>query len=53
MRSPRKGDSGRGKGLVIFRFQNRFVVTDRPEEQALIEGHEYFGKHIWPLALEV
>jgi hypothetical protein len=31
-------------------FKNGFYITSDPERQALIERHEYYGKHIhsWP-----
>jgi hypothetical protein len=36
---------------IKVQFNRCFLVTDRPEEQALVEGHRWFGNRIFPLAL--
>jgi hypothetical protein len=33
-----------GGGLA---FKNGFYLTNNPEYQAIIERHEYYGRHIW------
>lgn len=38
-----------GPGLV---FENGFLVTNRRDAQAMIEGHAAFGRHIFKIALD-
>jgi hypothetical protein len=38
--------------LMLRAFKNGFYITDDPEAQALIEGHEYYGKHVFSFQME-
>jgi hypothetical protein len=41
-------------GLVLHlrAFRNGFYITDDPGDQAIIEGHQYYGWHIFAFQVE-